>query len=104
VDPIEGKDREGRDVPCDLFIDITDVFDTKKAMLACHASQRNWLLRQHGMDEYVESMEAWSRKRGRQRGVPYGEGYRQYRGHPYPQDDLLGSLLGEGTGVRGAQE
>ena len=25
-------------------------------MLACHASQRDWLLKQHGMDEYIEAM------------------------------------------------
>lgn len=95
VDPIEGKDREGRDVPHTLLVDITDVFETKKAMLACHASQRNWLLLQHGMDEYLDSMQAWSRKRGRERGTVYAEALRQYRGHPYPQTDRLAELLGE---------
>ena len=33
-------------------------------MLACHASQRNWLLRQHGIDEYLEMQAKWGSRRG----------------------------------------
>ena len=40
-------------------IDISSVIDTKAAMLTAHTSQREWLLRHHGMDQYVESMRAW---------------------------------------------
>lgn len=98
VDPLGGTDREGNPTSHDLLVDITPVFETKRAMLACHASQRNWLMRQHGIDEYLQSMEAWSRRRGEQLGVGYAEAFRQYRGHPYPQDDRLGALLGEGAG------
>ena len=36
------------------YVDVSRVFATKREMLACHASQRNWLLRQHGIDEYLE--------------------------------------------------
>src|SRR5262249_55310430 len=43
-DPVEGKDALGRDVPPTFRIDISGGIDTKAAMLACHASQRNWLL------------------------------------------------------------
>ena len=28
-------------------------------------------------------------------GLHYGEGFRQYRGHPYPETPLLQELLGE---------
>jgi LmbE family N-acetylglucosaminyl deacetylase len=93
-DPIEGKDALGREVPAGLLIDVSAMIDTKAAMLAAHASQRDWLLKHHGMDHYVESMRAWSAHRGRQAGVAFAEGFRQHRGHSYPQDDLLGSLLG----------
>ncbi len=63
-------------------------------MLACHASQRNWLLKQHGIDEYLDSQEHWSRLRGTEFGVDHAEAFRQYRGHPYPQDNRLLELLG----------
>ena len=56
VDPIEGVDRDGRPWPAGFFVDVTRVFETKQAMLACHASQRNWLLKQHGIDEYLDDV------------------------------------------------
>ena len=55
-DPIEGKDALGRPVEPDFRIDVSTVMDTKAAMLAAHASQREWLLKHHGMDQYVQSM------------------------------------------------
>lgn len=73
-------------VDVDFVVDVAETFEIKRAMLAAHASQREWLKRQHGMDDYLESMEAWTRRRG-------GEGFRQYRKHPYPQSPLLQELL-----------
>ena len=64
-------------------------FATKREMLACHASQRNWLLRQHGIDEYLTMQAKWGARRGAEIGVAQAEAFRQYRGHPYPQDNLL---------------
>ena len=63
-------------------------------MLAAHASQREWLLKHHGMDHYVGSMRDWSARRGREAGVAFAEGFRQHLGHSYPQDNLLAQLLG----------
>ncbi len=63
-------------------------------MLAAHASQRDWLMKHHGMDHYVESMRTWCRHRGQQAGVEFAEGFRQHLGHSYPQDNLLGAVLG----------
>jgi hypothetical protein len=62
-------------------------------MLKCHASQREWLLQHHGVDEYTESQKRWSAARGAEIGVAYGEGFRQYRGHAYPKDNILLELL-----------
>jgi LmbE family N-acetylglucosaminyl deacetylase len=93
-DPIEGKDPLGRDVPPGFCIDISAVVETKAAMLACHASQRDWLLKHHGMDQYLKAMRDWGAERGRPRGVAFAEGFRQHLGHSYPQDNLLGKLLG----------
>jgi LmbE family N-acetylglucosaminyl deacetylase len=93
ADPIEGKDIFGDPVLPGLLIDISTTLDTKLAMLACHASQREWLRSHHGMDEYLVSARRWSQARGTLAGVTYAEGFRQHRGHAYPQDDLLALTL-----------
>ena len=93
ADPIEGKDALGDPVFPGLLIDISTTLDTKLAMLACHASQREWLRSHHGVDEYLDTARRWSRERGTLAGVAYAEGYRQHKGHAYPQDDLLQASL-----------
>jgi LmbE family N-acetylglucosaminyl deacetylase len=94
MDSVEGVDREGRPLPTDFFVDISAFFEKKRAMLACHESQRNWLRKQHGMDDYLLVMEQWTRERGRAAGIQMAEGFRRYPGHPYPQSPLLEKLLG----------
>ena len=93
-DAIEGKNAMGEDIPPHFCIDISRVIDTKSQMLAAHVSQRNWLIKHHGMDNYITSMKDWSGHRGRQRGVAFAEGFRQHLGHSYPQENLLGKVLG----------
>jgi LmbE family N-acetylglucosaminyl deacetylase len=93
-DPIEGKDALGRPVPPGFCIDISSVVETKTHMLAAHASQRDWLLKHHGMDQYLLAMRAWGSERGQSVGVAFAEGFRQHLGHSYPQDNALGKLLG----------
>ena len=93
MDPLAGRDREDRVVPPDFVVDVTVAFERKRAMLAEHASQRDWLRRHHGVDEYLDAMERWTAERGGLAGVQYGEGFRQYRGHAYPQTPLLQELL-----------
>jgi LmbE family N-acetylglucosaminyl deacetylase len=93
-DPIEGKDALGRDVPPGFGIDTSGVTEAKAEMLACHASQREWLLKHHGIDQYLQAMRDWGARRGRAYGVACAEGFRQHLGHSYPQDNLLGRLLG----------
>jgi N-acetylglucosamine malate deacetylase 1 len=92
-DAIEGKDLFGNEVRPQFCIDISNVIDTKVKMLAAHASQREWLRKQHGMDQYIQAMHEWGQKRGQSCGVAYAEGFRQHLGHSYPQDNLLGRLL-----------
>lgn len=94
VDAIEGADWYGQALPTYLIVDISTTFETKLQMLACHESQREWLRRQHGMDEYLESCRRWSANRGAKIGRPYGEAFTQHRGHPYPHDNILAELLG----------
>lgn len=94
VDAVEGTDHFGQRHPVDFVVDVTETFETKIESLACHSSQREWLRRQHGIDEYIDSCRRWSEIRGSEIGVAHGEGFRQYKGHPHPADNLLGQLLG----------
>jgi N-acetylglucosamine malate deacetylase 1 len=93
MDPIEGLDRDGVRVRPEFRIDVSAMFERKREMLACHASQREWLRHHHGTDDYLLQMERWTRACGREAGVEYAEGFRQYRGHPYPSTARLQGLL-----------
>jgi len=93
--PIGSVDRDDRFMRPDFVVDVTATFHRKREMLAEHASQREWLRRQHGVDEYLDAMERWTRDCGALADVDYGEGFRQYRGHPYPQSPLLQELIGD---------
>ncbi|MEO6809393.1 MAG: PIG-L family deacetylase [Isosphaeraceae bacterium] len=95
VDAIEGSDRDGNPLAYGFHVNVTTVFETKRAMLACHASQRDWLLKQHGIDEYLDSQAKWSAHRGAEVGVAHAEAFRQYLGHAYPHDNFLLTLLGQ---------
>lgn len=93
VDAIEGIDWYGRQIPPEFIVDISNEFALKREMLACHESQRGWLLKQHGIDEYLDSCTKWSSTRGKEIGTTYGEAFTQHKGHPYPHDNLLLQLL-----------
>jgi len=93
VDALEGADHFGNRHPIDFAVEITDQMDTKIEALACHASQRNWLRKQHGIDEYLDACRRCSAERGESIGVAFTEGFRQYKGHPHPTDNLLVELL-----------
>jgi len=95
TDPIEGKDNFGAEVKAGTIVDITGVMDIKEKMLCCHESQRNWLLKHHGIDNYVIAMKELSQKRGREIGSHFAEGFRQHLGHAYPQDNILKAELGD---------
>jgi LmbE family N-acetylglucosaminyl deacetylase len=98
ADPLEGKDILGHQIAPGFYVDISSVIETKARMLACHASQREWLRRQHGMDQYLEAMKQWAARRGAEAGVNYAEAFRQHLGHAYPQDNKLAELVGVITG------
>ena len=76
-----------------IAVNVETVFNTKVQMLARHKSQREWLLKHHGIDDYLEMMERWTRETGRRTGVELAEGFRRYKGHPYPRTPLLEELL-----------
>lgn len=94
-DPMEAKNKMGSVVYPSFYVDITSVMDTKENMLACHKSQREWLLVHHKIDEYILSMKRFGKKRGAEINASYAEGFRQHLGHGYPQDNILKDLLGD---------
>ncbi|OHB56436.1 MAG: hypothetical protein A2Y07_06555 [Planctomycetes bacterium GWF2_50_10] len=94
VDPIDAKDKLGNLIKAGTYVDISSVMDTKVAMLCCHASQREWLLAHHGMDEYTASLKHHAELRGKEIGVQYAEAFRQHLGNAFGQDNLLKAELG----------
>jgi LmbE family N-acetylglucosaminyl deacetylase len=94
-DPLEGRDPySGQLVEPTAYVDVTSVMERKTEMLACHASQLEWLRSHHGIDEYIEAMKRHDALRGQQHGTLYAEAFIQHRGHAYPASDILHELLG----------
>lgn len=93
TDSIGGHDLFGNPSPLHFIVDISAQIERKIESLACHDSQRSWLKKQHGMDDYIDSMKRWSALRGERIGTAYGEGFLQHLGHPHPTDNLLTALL-----------
>ena len=93
MDPIDGRDRSGNLTTPDFTVNVSSTWETKRAMLARHRSQRLWLQQQHGMEYYNRQMEAWTRACGRRAGFTWGEGFRQYQIHPYPPQPQLQLIL-----------
>jgi LmbE family N-acetylglucosaminyl deacetylase len=94
-DPLEGSADPYSVTPePTTLVDVSAVYERKAQMLACHASQREWLRAHHGMDEYMEAMRRHAAGRGNRAGVQYAEAFVQHRGHAYPRNDLLAELFG----------
>lgn len=93
-DPVEGRDPyTGQLATPTTLVEVSNEMDRKLEMLACHASQRDWLRSHHGMDEYLDSARRANAKRGGDVGVPYAEAFVQHRGHAFPDTDLLSELF-----------
>jgi LmbE family N-acetylglucosaminyl deacetylase len=93
-DPVEGKDKFGNFIQPAIYVDIENELDVKEKMLACHASQRNWMLSHHKVDEYILFMKRMAIMRGKEIETKYAEGFRQHLGHGYPPENMLFEILG----------
>jgi LmbE family N-acetylglucosaminyl deacetylase len=61
------------------FVDTTTVHERKRAALECHASQRWFLDSTQGMDDYVRTMDEFSRAVGKLSGrFRHAEGWRRH--------------------------
>jgi len=83
------KDGLRQPVSPHFFTDISGVFARKRAMLACHASQKEWLDVSQGMDAYLDEMEAMSREVGRMSGkFEFAEGWRRHSHLGFAEEDF----------------
>jgi LmbE family N-acetylglucosaminyl deacetylase len=85
----------GRPLPLHMVVDVSCAMDRKEQMLACHASQRDWLRYHNGWDVYTEQMKDWTRRQGALIGRPWGEGFIQHRSMGHPRDNILKQILGD---------
>jgi len=96
--PHGNRDPLRQPVRPDLFVDVTDVLPQKRAMLACHESQRAWLDETQGMDSYLAAMEAFGREVGEMSSrFEFAEGWRRrlHLGYGPEGSDPLAEALGE---------
>ena len=74
----------------EFYVDISDYWETKAKMIACHESQNVWMMAQYGQD-LTDFGDLQSRFRGFQAGCRYAEVFRRSRA--FPQGTPKGALL-----------
>ena len=80
------------------YVDIGETIATKREMLACHKSQKEWLDVSQGMDAYLEVMTDFGRQVGALSGqFEYAEGWRRHShlGYSAKEIDPLSVALGD---------
>lgn len=81
----------------DLYVDVSQVIDRKREILACHESQQAWLDSTQKMSSYLQSMLDMDRERGRLSGrFEYAEAFRRHLHLGFSSDgfDPLKDALG----------
>lgn len=81
----------------EFFVETTEVQAVKRAALACHASQAEWLDKTQGQDSYVRTMEEFSRALGRRARCPDAEGWTRHLHYGFGPEgwDPLREALGK---------
>src|SRR6185312_7062205 len=82
----------------EVFVNTTLVHEKKRAALACHRSQKEWLDVSQGMDSYLKAMDEMSLAVGRMsRRFKHAEGWRRHShlGFSAEDTDRLVQQLGE---------
>jgi len=101
------RDSLRRVVRAGQYVNITPVLSVKRAALACHTSQKEWLDTSQGLDSYLTTMQDMSREVGRlSRRFEYAEGWRRHLhlGFCTENADPLRDALGEDCVVSDAYE
>jgi len=94
-EPVWHMDIFGSSVPSTTYVDITSVMDRKRQMLACHASQVEFMPTHFGAGAgLIDLFEPWGRDNGHLAGCEYAEAFRQHVAPPFPHDNILVALVG----------
>lgn len=96
------RDGLRRSIRSGQFVDIGPVLAQKRAMLACHRTQKEWLDVSQGMDAYLTVMEEMSAEMGKQSGrFKYAEAWRRHSHLGFGPEgwDPLADWLGEACWV-----
>jgi LmbE family N-acetylglucosaminyl deacetylase len=71
-----------------MYVDVSDVMQAKREMLALHASQKEWLDASQGLNSYLKTMEDMCREVGRASGrYEYAEGWTRHLHLGYCEED-----------------
>jgi LmbE family N-acetylglucosaminyl deacetylase len=96
------RDGMRRRVWPELYVDIADVLEAKREMLACHRSQKEWLDASQGLDAYLATMEQMSTEVGQMsRRFQYAEGWRRHSHLGFSQEEIdpLAEVLADRAAV-----
>lgn len=96
--PHGNRDPLRRLVTPEIAVDVTDLMDRKRAMLAYHESQKRWLDETQGMGSYLDAMADICREIGELSSrFAYAEGWRRrlHLGFCAPEADPLSAALGD---------
>ena len=91
-------DQLKRPVVPEILVDVTSTIESKKHMLACHRSQKEWLDSSQGLDAYLIDMVERCAHFGRMSdNFEYAEGWilHSHLGFCDEQDDPLSAALGK---------
>jgi len=93
--PFGNRDILGDEILPRLVVDISATLEGKEQMLACHESQRAWLQFQQALRQIDDPLRQMAARAGELAACTWGEGFRQHLGQGFPQENLLGALLGD---------
>jgi LmbE family N-acetylglucosaminyl deacetylase len=77
-----------RPIVPEIYVDVTSVMETRTKLLACHASQKEWLDTTQGFDSYLTLMQRLSEKIGTMSGrFRFAEGWRRHSHIGFARED-----------------
>jgi N-acetylglucosamine malate deacetylase 1 len=85
-----------RPIVPEIYVDVTTVMEMRTKLLACHASQKEWLDTTQGFDSYLTLMQKLSEKVGAMSGrFRFAEGWRRHSHIGFTREDCnpLADLL-----------
>lgn len=96
--PFNLTDHLGNPYAPHFFVDISEVIETKRQMIASHTSQVELMQVMFGKDRFVDNMlDDHDRKLGPRIGAEYAEAFWQHLGGGFPHEPLIQQILREHT-------